>query len=90
MLRVEINLIFTGTTHSNSDSENQQLAEEWHKPVIRKSVKCKIYLPFKNNFWTADVADMQLISKCNKVVGHLLCVIDTYSKNAWVILLIER
>ena len=29
---------------------------------------------------------MQLISKCNKGIQFLLCVIDTFHKYAWVIL----
>ena len=33
--------------------------------------------------WTADLADMQLISKFNKGFRFLLCVIDIYSKYAW-------
>ena len=33
----------------------------------------------------ADLADMQLISKFNKGCRLLLCVIDIYSKYAWII-----
>ena len=32
-----------------------------------------------------DLADMQLISKCNKIMPFSLCVIDIFSKYAWVI-----
>ena len=32
----------------------------------------------------ADIADMQLISKSNKVIKFLLSVIDIFSKYAWV------
>ena len=35
----------------------------------------------------ADLADMQLISKFNKGICFLLCVIDIFSKSAWAILL---
>ena len=35
----------------------------------------------------ADLAGMQLISKFNKGIRFLLCIIDIYSKYAWVILL---
>ena len=31
-----------------------------------------------------DLADMQLISKCNKEIRYILCVIDLFSKYAWV------
>ena len=32
-----------------------------------------------------DLADMQLLNKFNKRFGFLSCVIDIYSKYAWVI-----
>ena len=40
--------------------QNGQLAEELHKPIIKKFLKGRVY------FWGADLADMQLISKFNK------------------------
>ena len=40
-----------------------QLAEELHKPVIRKFEKRTVYSGFKDNIWSADLADMQLINK---------------------------
>ena len=43
-----------------------------------------MYSPFKDNLWGADLADMQLISKFNKGVRFLLCVIDNFSKCALV------
>ena len=48
-----------------STSQNQQLAEELHKPIIRKFKKRKVYSLFKNNICGADLADIQLISKFN-------------------------
>ena len=66
---------------------NQQLAEDLQKPIIRKLEKRKVYSSFTDNIWDADLADMQLISKYNKGVIFLLCVVDIYSKYAWVILL---
>ena len=45
---------------------------------------------FIDNIWGADLADMQLISKCNKGVRFLLCVIDIYSKYTWVIALKDK
>ena len=38
----------------------------------------------------ADSADMQLISKFNKVFRSLLCVIDIFSKYAWVVPLKDK
>ena len=42
------------------------LAEELHKPIIRKFVKRKIHSLFKDNIWVSDLAYMQLLSKFNK------------------------
>ena len=36
----------------------QQLAEELHKPIIRKFEKQKVYYCFKDNIWGADLMDM--------------------------------
>ena len=40
--------------------------------------------------WGADLADMQMISKFNKGIRFLLCVIDIFSKYAWVIPLKDK
>ena len=58
------------------------LTEELHKATIRKFDKRKVYSPFIDNIWGADLVDMQLISKFNKGFRFLLCVIDIYSKHA--------
>ncbi len=34
--------------------------------------------------WSVDLADMQIISRQNKGYRYLLCVIDVFSKFAWV------
>ena len=66
---------------------NQQLADELHKIIIRIFKKRRVYSSFKNNIWGADLADVQLITKHNKGIRFLLCVIDIFSKYAWVVLL---
>ena len=38
--------------------QNEQLADELHKPIIRKFKKRKVYSAFKDNIWGADLADM--------------------------------
>ena len=75
---------------NKSVSQNQQLAKELHKPIILKFKKGKVHAALKDNIWDADLADMQLISKFNKEVRFLLCVIDTFSKYAWVIPLKDK
>ena len=55
---------------------NKILAEELHKPVIKKFNKRKVYSQFKDNIWGVDLADMQSLSKKNKSIKYLLCAID--------------
>ena len=64
----------------------QQLAEELHKPIIKKCKKRKVYSTFIDKICVADFAGMQLISNFDKGFRFLLCVIDIYSKYTWVIL----
>ena len=73
-----------------TNKENIQLADELHKPIIRKFNKRKVYSSFRDNIWGLDLADMQLLSKCNKGFRFLLCVIDIFSKYAWVVLLKDK
>ena len=75
----------TGSGIKNKIKQNQQLANELHKPIIRKFKKRKVYASFKGNVWGLDLADMQLISKYNKKVRFLLSEIDLLSKYAWVV-----
>ena len=81
----------SGLSHTiKSMAPNEQLAEELHKPIIRKFKKRKVYSAFKGNIWGADLADMQLISKFSKGFRFLLCAIDIFSKYAWVIPLKDK
>ena len=81
----------SGVTLTNkSIHQNEQLAEELHKPIIRKCKRREVYSAFKDYIWVADLADMQLISKFNKGFRFLLCVIDIYRKYAWVVPLKDK
>ena len=45
------------------------LADERHKPIIRKFNKRKVYSQFKDNTWGVDLADMQSLSRKKKVLN---------------------
>ena len=75
---------------NNEIKQNLQLAEELHKPIIRKFKKGKVYSEFKDNIWGADLADMQLKSQFNKGFIFLFCVIDNFSKYARVVPLKDK
>ena len=70
--------------------QNEQLAEELHKSIIKKFKKRKVYSTFKVNIWGVDLADMQLLSKYNKGIRFLLCAIDIFVKYAWVVPLKDK
>ena len=78
------------TLANKSAFNNEKLAQELHKPVIKKFERRTVYSAFKDNIWGADLADMQLISKFNKGFRFLLCVIDIFSKYTWVVPLKDK
>ena len=49
----------SGSGIKNESISNKQLAEELHKPIIRKFNEKKVHSPFIDNIWGADLADMQ-------------------------------
>ena len=71
--------------NSNSGSENQQLVEELHKPIVRELKKTKNIHPLRAKFGV-DPADMLAITKCNKRIQFLLFSINIFSKYARVVL----
>ena len=56
-------------------SVNEQLAEELHKPVIKK-FKRKVYARFKDNIWASDLVKMGSLSSKSKNIKYLSCVIE--------------
>ena len=66
------------------------LADELHKPVIKKFNKRKVYSQFKDNIWGIDLPDMQSLSKKNKGIKYLLCAIDLFSTYAFVVSLKDK
>ena len=75
---------------NKSAFNDEKLAEELHKPIIKRFLKRTAYSGFKVNIWGAYLADMQLISKFNKGFRFLLCVIAIFSKYAWVVPLKDK
>ena len=74
----------------NTARNSSILADERHKPIIRKFNKRKVYSQFKDNIWGVDLADMQSLSRKNKGIKYLLCAIDLYSKYVFVISLKDK
>ena len=49
-----------------TNDSNYQLANDLHKPIIRKFKKRKVYSLFRDNIWGDVLDDMQSLSKYNK------------------------
>ena len=75
-------VLLLNKTNSQLKNYTNQLLE------ILKNAKCINFLKFK--IWSADFADMQLISKFDKGIRFLLCVIDVFSKHTQVVHLKDK
>ena len=58
---------------------NKELAEEVHKPIIKRIKKRKVYSSYIGNIYDGDLTAMQLISKFSQGIRFLLCVTDIFS-----------
>ena len=67
-----------------------QLADELHKPVVKKFQKRDVYVNGINKIWAADLVDMQSFSRFNRGAKYLLTVVDVFSKYGWMFPLKEK
>ena len=51
------------------------LAQEQHKPVIKKIKRRKVYSRFKDNIWVADLAETRSLSFFDFRINYLLFII---------------
>ena len=65
-----------------TNKPNYQLANELHKPTIRKFEKRKIVSSFRDTIWGIDLANMQSLSKYNKGIKYyyvqLICLVNMH------------
>ena len=61
-----------GIAKDTTNPSSSILADELHKPIIKKFEKRKVYSQFKDNIWGVDLADMQSLSR-KKSIKYLLC-----------------
>ena len=73
-----------------ANEPNYQLADELHKPTIRKFKKRKVYSSFRDNILGVDLGEMQSLSKYKKGNKYLLCAIDLFHKYVWVVPLEDK
>ena len=75
----------SGLNYDKKFHENIKLAEELHKPIIKNFKRRKVLSSSKDNTWGVDLTDMSLVSKFNKEIKSLLCVIDLFSRYSWIV-----
>ena len=67
------------STRISVDAEpNNQLVNELHKQIIRNFKRQKVYSSFRDKIWGVDLADIESLSKYNKGIKFLLCIIDLF------------
>jgi len=67
-----------------------QLANELHRPVVKRFRKRKVYVGGIDEIWAADLVDMAVFAKDNDGVKYLLTVIDVFSKYGWIVPLNDK
>ena len=64
------------------NESNNQLANEFHKSIIKKFKKRQVYSLFRDNIWGVDLADMQSLSKLTKELNiyyvQSICLVNMY------------
>jgi hypothetical protein len=61
-----------------------------HVPLRRKFPRERVYVPGIDVQWQADLSDLSSLKSYNRQHTFLLCVIDVFSKYAWVIPLKDK
>ena len=56
-----------------------------HKPIRRKFVRRKTIVAGIDYQWQGDLADVSNLAKYNNKYRYLFCLIDVFSKFAWVV-----
>ena len=67
-----------------------QLAQELHRPVVKRFRKRRVFVRGVDEIWAADLVDMQAFAKVNSGVRYLLTVIDVFSKFGWIVPLKDK
>ena len=67
-----------------------QLAEELHRPVVRRFPKRREVVRGIDEIWAADLVDMQSFAKDNDGFKLLLAVLETFSKYGWIVPLKDK
>ena len=79
-----VHKLFDKKTGLGTNVNEHHLALELHKPAIKKFKRRKVYARFQDTISAADLAEMGSLFSKNGSVKFLLCVMDVFTKYAWV------
>jgi hypothetical protein len=68
-----------GSDKKNKVKWSDKLAEELHKPAIKRFRKRNVIVRGVDKIWAFDLVDMQAFAEYNDGIKYLLCVIDIFS-----------
>lgn len=68
----------------------QQKTYTLHKPIRRRFPRRHTIVAGIDQQWQADLADLQSLSKHNDQARYLLCILDVFSRYAWVVPLKDK
>ena len=63
---------------------SNELADELHKPIRKKFQKRRVFASGTDAIWTADLVDMQSVSRSNKGFKYILMIIDVFRMYLWM------
>jgi len=63
---------------------NEQYTYSLHKPYRKPSVYRRVITSFVDDQWQGDLLEVREFSEANSGFNYVLCVIDCFSKFAWV------
>ncbi len=67
-----------------SNKDSIQYRKELTKPAPKLYPRRKVLVFENNDIWTADIVDYSKLASLNKNYKYLLCIMDIYSRYAFV------
>ena len=91
---MQVNKLCTNLLNNHQKKVKIQDVRDWlrkqqtytlHKPIHNFFLRRKTVVAGIDTQWQADLADLSKLSKSNDKYRYLLCIIDVFSKCAWVV-----
>ena len=73
-----------------SSGPNYQLGNEFHREIIKKFKRGKVYLSFRDNIWGCWFSWCAITEQYNKGIKYSLCAIGLSGKHPWVVPLKDK